>query len=485
MAGTTLPTPLYVLYRARFGFSELMVTVIFATYAAGVIAALLLFGRLSDDVGRRRALVPGIALSALSAVAFLLAHGLILLLVGRVLSGLSAGIFTGTATAALVDLAPPEGKARATLVAAMANMGGLGLGPLLSGLLVQWAGLQLRLAFWVDLVLLAPALAAVLFVPEPPARQRRLRVRPQALSVPSEIRPAFVRAAMAGFAGFAVLGMFTAVSPAFLAGLLHERSHALLGVIVCVVFVASTVGQLALDRVGGSAALPLGSGGLILGALLIALSLGLSSLDAARARRDRGRVRSGAELPRRAGRAQCRRARGAPRRSGLELLRGGLRRSVDPGDRRRHPDPGGRAAHRRPRVHPRRGHAGRGGPDPGQRQGSRAGGRVRAFTGTNRRPGRGWENPGMLGKLETRKDTVQVAVESAFHHVGQIVTIITTAGREVTRELGEWATELFEMRDAARQAQADHDAHAEALTLADQRTQAERDAVAAEHRIDS
>jgi hypothetical protein len=90
----------------------------------------------------------------------------------------------------------------------------------------------------------------------------------------------------------------------------------------------------------------------------------------------------------------------------------------------------------------------------------------------------------MLGKLETRKDTVQVAVESAFHHAGQIVTIITTAGREVTRELGEWATELFEMREAAQQAQADRDARGEPAMLADQRTQAERDAVAAEHRID-
>src|SRR3954462_12765706 len=96
MLGTTLPTPLYVLYRERFGFSELMVTVIFATYAAGVIAALLLFGPLSDQIGRRRALLPGLALSALSAVAFLLAQGLGLLVVGRVLSGLSAGIFTGT-----------------------------------------------------------------------------------------------------------------------------------------------------------------------------------------------------------------------------------------------------------------------------------------------------------------------------------------------------------------------------------------------------
>lgn len=61
----------------------------------------------------------------------------------------------------------------------------------------------------------------------------------------------------------------------------------------------------------------------------------------------------------------------------------------------------------------------------------------------------------MLGDLETRKDTVQVAVESAFRHVGQIAGIIAGAGREVTRELGEWATEVFEMREAAQRARAD------------------------------
>src|SRR5579875_676570 len=115
MLGTTLPTPLYGLYREQFGFSELMITVIFATYAAGVIAGLLLFGRLSDEIGRRPVLLGGLLLSAASAGAFLLADGLALLLVGRLLSGLSAGIFTGTATAAIVDLAPRERRGRATL----------------------------------------------------------------------------------------------------------------------------------------------------------------------------------------------------------------------------------------------------------------------------------------------------------------------------------------------------------------------------------
>ena len=66
----------------------------------------------------------------------------------------------------------------------------------------------------------------------------------------------------------------------------------------------------------------------------------------------------------------------------------------------------------------------------------------------------------MLEKSETRKDTLQVAVESAFNHVGQIAGIIANAGREVTREIGDWATEVFEMREASRRAQADADPEA-------------------------
>jgi MFS family permease len=103
----------------------------------GVMLALLLFGRASDQLGRRRVLLPGLACAALSAVASLVAKGLALLLVGRVLSGLSAGIFVGTATAALVDLVGPGRSQGATLMATAANITGLGLGALLAGVLAQ------------------------------------------------------------------------------------------------------------------------------------------------------------------------------------------------------------------------------------------------------------------------------------------------------------------------------------------------------------
>jgi MFS family permease len=278
MLGTTMPTPLYGLYQQEFGFSELMITVIFATYAAGVIAALLLLGRLSDQIGRRRALLPGLAFSALSAVAFLAAQGLGLLLVGRVLSGLSAGLFTGTGTAALLDLAGPGARGRATLVATLVNMGGLACGPLLAGVLAEFAGSPLRLVFWVDLALLVPAAALVWAMPETVRATGRARIRPQRLHLPSQVRGTFASAALAGFAGFAVLGLFTAVAPAFLSEILGVDNHAVVGLIAFSVFAASMAGQMALPIVPSTSALPAGCAALIAGMGLLALGLATSSL---------------------------------------------------------------------------------------------------------------------------------------------------------------------------------------------------------------
>jgi MFS family permease len=278
MLGTTLPTPLYPLYRGQFGFSELMVTVIFASYAVGAVAALLYAGSLSDQIGRRRVLLAGLALSALAAAMFLLAQGVGLLLVGRVLSGLSAGTFTGTATAALVDLAQPERRGRATVVATVANTAALGLGPLVAGLLARFGPQPIRLSFWVDLALLLPAGALIWAAPEPSVPRGAARVRLPHLRLPAEVRPVFVPAALAAFAGFAVLGLFTAVVPGFLGQILGIGDPAIVGLVVFAVFAASTVGQTLLERAFGNRALVAGLIGLIAGMGLLALGLATSSL---------------------------------------------------------------------------------------------------------------------------------------------------------------------------------------------------------------
>jgi MFS family permease len=279
MVGTTLPTPLYPIYEARFGFSELTVTVVFATYAVGVLVALLLLGQSSDEVGRRPMMFVGLALAAASSVVFLLASALGPLLVGRFLSGLSAGIFTGTATAALVDFAPESASDRGTLIAALVTLGGLGTGPLVAGLLAQFAPDPLRIPYAVHLGFLVPAALIILLMPESVrVRRGRASFRIQRLGVPREMRSIFIRAATASFAAFAVLGLFSAVAPSFLAKLLHLTSHWLPGVVVFLLLAASAVGQLALELTTPEVALPLGSAVMVAGCGLIAGGVAVSSL---------------------------------------------------------------------------------------------------------------------------------------------------------------------------------------------------------------
>ncbi|MET8966990.1 MFS transporter [Streptomyces hydrogenans] len=274
MAGTTLPTPLYPLYQEKFGFSELTVTVVYAVYAFGVIGVLLLAGNASDTIGRRPTLRWGLAFAAASAVCFLCADALGWLYAGRLLSGLSAGLFTGAATAYVMELAPPGGTARATLVATAANMGGLGCGPLLAGILAEYAPEPLLLPFAVHLALVAVSALVLQWLPETVAERRPLSaVRPRKPALPARVRAVFVPAAVASFAGFALFGVFTSVSPAFLARYLHVDNHAVSGIVVALAFFASTAGQVAAGRVGPSRSLPLGCAVLFAGLVLLAVAL--------------------------------------------------------------------------------------------------------------------------------------------------------------------------------------------------------------------
>jgi MFS family permease len=277
MVGTTLPTPLYPLYEQRYAFGALLVTVIFAIYAFGVIAGLILFGNLSDRIGRKPVLLLGLALSAASALLFLFADSLAPIYTGRVVSGLSAGIFTGTATAYVIDLAPEGRRRLASFVAVFANLGGLGGGTLLSGILGQWAPDALRTPFAVDVGLVVVATAGLLLVQETVPR-RAFSLRLQRLGVPAEVMGVFVRAALAGVAAFAVSGVFSSVAPEFLGLGLHRHSPALAGLLVFVLFLMSVSGQALVPRL--SNALAAGCGLLVAGVALLAVSLAADSLAA-------------------------------------------------------------------------------------------------------------------------------------------------------------------------------------------------------------
>lgn len=276
MVGTTLPTPMYALYGENLQFAVLTTTVIYAAYAGGVLFALLVFGRWSDAIGRRPMLLAGVAAALASAAVFLIADSVGALLVGRVLSGLSAGIFTGTATAAVIEAAPPSWRSKAAAVATVANIGGLGIGPLLAGVLVQYAPAPLHLSFVVHIALALLAGLAVLIVPE--TSQRTGGIGVQRLSVPTEVRSVFVIAGLAAFAGFAVTGLFTAVAPSFLGDVVGIDNNAVAGMIACSIFAASAVAQVAARGMAPQRAVAVGCAILVIGMIILAVALHFSSL---------------------------------------------------------------------------------------------------------------------------------------------------------------------------------------------------------------
>jgi predicted MFS family arabinose efflux permease len=242
LTGTNLPTPLYHGYAERFGFSPLTVTLIFAAYAAVLIPSLLVAGPLADAIGGRAVLIPAVALAALGSLAFALAEGTAWLYAARVLQGLALGAASGALTAALSALEPRGRRHRAALVSTAASMGGLGLGPLLAGLIAQYGPAPQALPFIMEIVLLAPAMAVVATLPQPRSRTRWQPRRPQ---IPAHMRTVFAASAAPAFLAFAVMGLFLTLIPTYVATLARSGNLLLAGAAVALMLACSVLAQLA------------------------------------------------------------------------------------------------------------------------------------------------------------------------------------------------------------------------------------------------
>ncbi|WP_248965889.1 MFS transporter [Sphaerisporangium perillae] len=285
MGFSAVPTPLYVLYQQRDHFSTIMLTVVYAVYALGVIVSLFFVGHLSDWVGRRWVFVPALLLNVVSALIFLFAPSMPGLLVARIVSGISIGLTTATATAYLGELhlgvsggevASPR---RAQVVATAANLGGIGVGPLVAGLLAQYAPQPLRLPYILFAAVLCVLAVLVAVSPETANRPDPTpRYRPQRIAVPRHARRTFFAATAAGMAAFSVYGVFNSLAPTFLAGTLHQDSHAVAGAVAFAAFASGAVAQIALSRAGLQLTLRVGPLLLIPGLALFAGGMWVPSL---------------------------------------------------------------------------------------------------------------------------------------------------------------------------------------------------------------
>src|SRR4051812_20632838 len=208
------PSPLYGTYRELWGFSPVVLTLVYATYAFGVLATLILAGRVSDDVGRRPVLLVALTTLMGASVVFMVADSVVWLFVARAVQGLATGLALGAASAAMLDLHPRRDPGAVGLANGVASAGGIGLGVLTSAAIVELLPAPRVLPYVELFVLFAIAVAGVVRMPEPVAGARsRVRLTPQRPRVPATVRRPFLLAGLAVVSSWSVAGLFLSLGP--------------------------------------------------------------------------------------------------------------------------------------------------------------------------------------------------------------------------------------------------------------------------------
>jgi len=266
------PSPLYGIYSQLWGFSPAVLTLVYGTYAFGVLATLILAGRLSDEVGRRPVLLVALGTLLATTLIYMAAQSVVWLFVARGLQGLATGLALAAASAALLDLHPRRDPAGVGLTNGVASAGGIGLGMLVSAVAVQALPAPRVVPYVVLFTLFAIAFAGALLMPEPVAARSRPRLTPQRPSVPAVVRRPFVLAGLGVLSSWSIGGLFFSLGPQLSAIVFHTENHIVTGLSVVLLAGTAAVAQIVFGRSAPWLGTAAGSVALATGLLLIVLS---------------------------------------------------------------------------------------------------------------------------------------------------------------------------------------------------------------------
>ncbi|MEU8541929.1 MFS transporter [Streptomyces sp. NPDC048717] len=242
-------TPLYVLWQRDIGFSKGTLTVVFAFYIVGLIGSLLVSGVVSDRIGRKPVLLPALALALTACLVFATAGSVAALIVARLCTGIAVGAVVSAGMAAVTDIAGPERRRIAALLASCAMVFGAGLGPLLSGLLSEVAPAPTVTMFVVEAVLLLSAVLCVLRMPlHRPARRAGGGAWVRVPGVPKDARRQLALGIAVFAPGITATSFVLSLGPSLLSGLLGTTNRTVAGAMAFAMFLTATGVQFAVQR---------------------------------------------------------------------------------------------------------------------------------------------------------------------------------------------------------------------------------------------
>jgi MFS family permease len=265
------PSPLYGTYSQLWGFDSVVLTLVYATYAFGVLLSLLLAGRLSDEVGRRPVLVVAMSTLIVATVPFMLADSVAWLFVARAIQGLATGLALSAASAALLDLHPNRDPVSVSLANGVASCIGMGTGVIISAAIVQFLPAPRVLPYVLLLVLFVGFLVAAWRMKEPVevAPGARFKLTPQRPSVPAVARRPFVLASLAVLSSWSIAGLFLSLGPELSTLVYGSDTHLIGSIGIVMLALTAAVAQVAVGRWAPWRAAAVGSLGLALGMGLV------------------------------------------------------------------------------------------------------------------------------------------------------------------------------------------------------------------------
>jgi MFS family permease len=266
------PSPLYGIYSQLWDFSPVVLTLIYGTYAFGVLTTLILAGRVSDEVGRRPVLLVALGTLLATTVLYMLAQSVAWLFVARGLQGLATGLALAAASAALLDLHPRRDPAGVGLTNGVVSAGGIGLGMLVSATAVQLLPAPRVVPYVILAALFAIAFTGALLMPEPVADRSRPRLAPQKPSVPPVVRRPFVLAALGVLSSWSIGGLFFSLGPSLSAEVFGTTNHVVTGLSVVVLAGSGAIAQVVFGRSAPWLGTAAGSVALATGLLIIVAS---------------------------------------------------------------------------------------------------------------------------------------------------------------------------------------------------------------------